>query len=232
MLNKLKYKLHNSLGRWLLQPTLDTEQRKRPFNERAVEYSYALTHISKSCNGSILDVGTGRSCWPLLLITCGFETIALDQVDKYWGSMFNRHVKITVGDIVKPELNKKFQFITCISVLEHIPNHDGAIAGMTSLLEDNGRIVLSFPYNEKVYSPNIYKESEATYGKNAKYITQVYSRSQIDKWCIDNNLIIEDQKYFKGFTGVMWTYGERVMPVQETSVEDLHQLTCLVLKKK
>ncbi|WP_218932234.1 class I SAM-dependent methyltransferase [Adhaeretor mobilis] len=181
---------------------------------------------------NILDVGTGKSAWPHLLTTCGYRVVAMDQVKDYWGSYFNRHYKITVDDITDPAIDHEFDVITCLSVLEHIPNHVAAIAGMKSLLTPGGSIVLSFPYNERRYNPNIYEEASSTYGQDASFVTQVFSREEVNCWCRECDLYVKDQKYFKGFTGEMWTFGERVMPVEEASQDTLHQLTCLVLNAR
>ena len=103
---------------------------------------------------------------------------------------------------------------------------------MHSLLKKNGFLILTFPYNEKIYHKDIYKHPGAGYGKGANFITQVYSRREINNWLSDTSFEIIDQEYYKVFTGEMWTMGDRVTPCKKVSSSELHHLTCLLLKKK
>jgi hypothetical protein len=100
------------------------------------------------------------------------------------------------------------------------------------LLEKDGFLILTFPYNETVYHQDIYKHPRAGYGQNANFITQVYSRNEIKDWLADTSFEIVDQEYYQVFTGEFWTMGERVTPCIKTSNTDLHQLTCILLQKK
>ena len=227
--------LYNFIGAKYLSPILKSEQRKRPFpviNERASEYSFTFRYLQKLCIGKILDIGSGKSSWPHLLSTCGFDVKAIDKMDDYWNSYFNRHYKIQNDDITNPKTKEKFQFATCISVLEHIPDHRTAVINIHGLLETNGYLVLTFPYNENVYNKDIYKHPDAGYGRNANFITQVFSRKEINDWLSDTSFEIIDQEYYKVFTGAMWTIGERVIPCVQTTSSELHHLTCILLQKR
>jgi len=193
-------------------------------NERPVEYAFALKHISKLCIGKILDVGSGTKAWPSMLADCGYDITAIDQ------EVNNRHFSVVYDDITDTRLSDKYQFITCISVLEHIEHSYKAMKNIHKLLNYDGYLVLTFPYNELTYHENIYKHPEAGYGKDYTVITQVYSRRNIDFWTKIGLEVIE-QKYYKAFTGKMWTFGERVHPCIETANNEEHQLTCILLQK-
>ena len=234
-MKKIILKIYDFIGSKYLNPILKLEQKKRPFpliNERSTEYSFTIKHMSTLCNGNVLDIGPGKSSWPHLLSTCGFNVKAIDKMDGYWNSYFNRHYKIFNDDITNPTTTEKFQFATCLSVLEHIPDHLTAIKNMHNLLEKNGFLILTFPYNENIYHKDIYKHHEAGYGQGANFITQVYSRQEINKWLSDTSFEIIDQEYYKVFTGEMWTMGDRVTPCKKASSSELHHLTCLLLQKK
>ncbi len=69
-------------------------------------------------------------------------------------------------------------------------------------------------------------------GQVANFITQVYSRQEINNWLSDTSFEIIDQEYYKVFTGEMWTMGDRVTPCKKASSSELHHLTCLLLQKK
>lgn len=234
-MKKIILKVYYFVGAAYLNPILKLEQRKRPFpliNERATEYSFTLKFMQKLCTGNVLDIGSGKSSWPHLMSTCGFNVKAIDKIDGYWKSFFNRHYKIYNDDITDPKIKGKFQFSTCLSVLEHIPDHRLAIRNIHELLETNGYLVLTFPYNENLYSEDIYKHPNAGYGQNANFITQVFSRAEINSWLSETSFQIISQEYYKVFTGEMWTMGTRVTPCEETSSSDLHHLTCILLQKK
>jgi 2-polyprenyl-3-methyl-5-hydroxy-6-metoxy-1,4-benzoquinol methylase len=227
--------LYNFIGAMYLNPILKLEQKKRPFpiiNERATEYGFSFKHLQKLCTGKLLDIGTGKSSWPHILSTCGFEVTAIDKMDTYWKTYFNRHYKIYNDDITNPKTKGKYQFATCISVLEHIPNHKSAITNIHNLLAQNGYLILTFPYNENEYHEDIYKHPNAGYGQNANYITQVYSRKEINDWLTNTSFEIIDQEYYKVFSGELWTMGERITPCIRTSASELHHLTCILLQKK
>jgi len=85
--------------------------------------------MRKLCTGKVLDIGSGKSSWPHLMSICGFNVKAIDKMDGYWSSYFNRHYKIYHDDITNSKTKEKFQFATCLSVLEHIPEHRSAMVG-------------------------------------------------------------------------------------------------------
>lgn len=233
-MNKSIQSIYNFLGKMYLNPLLIAEQKKRPFpeiNERPVEYSFSLKHLQKLCLGKILDVGSGKSSWPHIMSMCGYNVKAIDKIDGYWNSYLNRHYKIINDDITSTNLKEKFQFATCISVLEHIPDHKKAIVNTHNLLEKNGYLILTFPYNESEYHENIYKHPKAGYGKEANYITQIYSRKEVDEWINATSFKIIEQEYYKVFSGELWSFGERITPCIKVGSNEIHHLTCILLQK-
>lgn len=233
-MKKILLNAYNNLGKIYLNPLLTVEQKKRPFpeiNERPIEYSFSFKHLQHLCTGRVLDIGPGKSSWPHILSTCGFDVKAIDKIEGYWNNFFNRHFKIINDDITQPRLEEKFQFATCLSVLEHIKEHDAAVKNMHILLEKNGYLILTFPYNEHQYHPNIYKHPKAGYGQDANFITQVYSRNEINQWLKGTSFKIIEQEYYQVFTGEFWTIGERVIPSPKVSQNELHHLTCILLQK-
>jgi len=209
------------------------EQKYNIINERSIEYSFVFKQLSKLCPRTILDVGTGRTSLPKLLQHCGYHITAIDNIKEYWTKgMFNRHFHIIDDDITNTKINNKFDFIICISVLEHIRKYNEAVDNICSLLNTNGHLVLTFPYNEKEYIDNIYKSPEATYGANFDYICQIFSRKEIDYWIKKHNLYIIEQQYWKKFSGDFWTFGKNICPAVQVEKNELHQLTCLLLLKK
>lgn len=62
---------------------------------------------------------------------------------------------------------QKFDFITCVSLLERIREHNNAVGGMFSLLKHGGQIALTGPYNNKSQISNVYKLPESGYGQGS-----------------------------------------------------------------
>lgn len=128
---KTIFRIYKGIGNIYLKPILLIEQKYPPFrniNERPIEYGFALKHLSEIYVVEVLDVGTGKTAWPHIMANCGFKVTAIDKIEGYWkGGFFNRHYNVINDDITKTKITKKFDLITCISALEHIPNHKEAI---------------------------------------------------------------------------------------------------------
>ncbi len=235
-LKKKVFKIYQLIGRIYLTPMLQLEWKKHLFykniNERPIEYGFAFKWLSKICPLEVLDVGTGTSALPHLLRNCGFHVTAIDKIEGYWtGDFFNRHYYIINDDITRTKLSKQFDFITCISVLEHIPDYNEAIKGMFDLLKPGGYLLLTFPYNEERYVDNVYKLPEAGYGKDEAYICQVFSRKEINTWLKENSGEIIEQEYYEIFSGELWTFGEHIYPPRKVNKEERSQLTCILIHK-
>ena len=167
-----------------------------------------------------------------MMSNCGFEVTAIDNVKDYWpAGMFNRHYHIIDDDITKTRITGKFDFVTCISVLEHIVKHDDAVNNMLQMLNQGGHLVLTCPYKETEYMPNVYLMPGAGYGQNAPYPCQMYSRKQLDNWLTTNNCTLVDQQFWRFWDGEYWTFGNQVIPPQKVTKEDPHQLSCMLIRK-
>lgn len=227
--------LYNSIGRLYLAPVLNYESRIPLFahrNERVFEYGFALKSLADDYPVDILDVGSGKSSWPHLLANCGFHVTAIDKIDGYWRSgFFNRHFKIISDDITAPKLINQFDAITCISVLEHIPDHSAAIKGISKLLKPGGLLILSFPYDEYDSIENVYEHPDAGYGQDAPYICRVYSRKELNLWLERLGGQIQAQEYYRFFSGDYWTMGDRLDPPERVSVEERHQISAIAIRK-
>lgn len=201
-------------------------------NERPIEYQFVFKHLTQKWPETVLDVGTGTTALPHLIRNCGFVVTAIDNIQDYWPSgMFNRHYYVMNDDITKTRLNKKFDFITCVSVLEHIKNHEAAVKSMFSLLNPMGYLILTFPYNKNKYIENVYKLPCSSVKEELPFITQAYSRNEVDKWISDNNGTIMEQEYWQFFSGEYWTCGERVCPPIRVDRDVRHQISCILIQK-
>lgn len=201
-------------------------------NERPVEYRFVFQCLLSTNPKTVLDVGTGITALPSLMRDCGFLVTATDNIYDYWEKgMVNRHFHVVNDDITRTQIQQKFDFISCISVLEHIRNHEIAIQNMFGLLNNGGYLVLSFPYNENKYIDNVYKLPGAGYGQDFSFIGQMYSRNELDDWLGKNKAKIIEQEYWRIFTGDYWAFGEHVYPPKKVAREEKHQLTCILIQK-
>ena len=223
--------LFNHYAKWLCRREFESQVFTR-FNERPIEFGFVFSKLGEVYPRTILDVGTGTTALPHLMRNCGFLVTATDNVHDYWPSgMLNRHFHIIDDDITETRLSETFDLITCISVLEHIQKPDDAVRNMFSLLKPNGCLILSFPYNEGSYVRNVYELPRSSYGQGAPFITQSYSRREIDRWVRENHATILDQEYWQFWEGDHWTVDKQVIPPKSVTANDKHQLTCILLRK-
>jgi len=236
LINLIKEKIKRKVGSIYLDDITRNEYNNQTyitFNERPVEYSFVFKHLALQCPQMILDVGSGITSLPHLMQICGFKVTAIDNIKNYWPKgMQNRHFYIINDDIANSILAEKFDFITCISTLEHITKYDDAVDHMFRLLKNGGKLVLTFPYNEKQYCKNVYMLEDSTAPKNLPFATQAFSRQQLTNWCQKNNAKILEQEYWRYFSGDYWTTGERLKPPVKTDVNEKHQITCLLISKQ
>jgi len=201
-------------------------------NERPVEYRFVFEHLTQAFPRTVLDVGTGVTALPQLMRTCGFEVSAIDNIKDYWpNGMLNRHYHVQDDDILSPRIRGPFDFITCISTLEHIRDHVRAVKNMLALLRPGGRLLLTFPYNETSYVENVYALPGSIGADKYPFITQAFSRAQIEQWTAGGAAKVLAQEYWRYFDGPYWTLGERVKPPLRVGAGELHQISCLALAK-
>lgn len=209
-----------------------SNQKFTKFNERPAEFEFVFKQLTILYPKTILDVGTGTTALPHLMRNCGFLVSAIDNVRDYWrDGMLNRHYHIIDDDITNTRLQGRFDLITCISVLEHIENFNVAVKNMFSLLNPNGYLILTFPYNENSFTKNVYELDGSRYGQEASYIAQAFSRTEVDQWARENSGCIKAQEYWQFWSGDNWTVGDQVIPPKKVSCEEKHQLSCLLLQR-
>ncbi|NLH44832.1 MAG: class I SAM-dependent methyltransferase [Acholeplasmataceae bacterium] len=203
------------------------------FNERAIEYAFVFRCLQSLYPQKILDVGAGTTALPHLMSTCGCHVTATDNKKDYWPSgTYNRHFHVKNDDIADSKLTEKFDLITCISVLEHIQNHDDAMHNIFNLLNPQGHLILTFPYSENKYINNVYKLAGSNaLGKKISYITQSFSKNELTNWLQNNHGKIIEQEYWQCWSGDYWTLGDQKIPPLKVSFEQKHQLTLLLIQK-
>lgn len=204
-------------------------------NERPIEYGYVLRQLNTLQPVTVLDVGSGVSALPSLLSTCGFVVTATDNVRDYWPpGMLNPHWHVVDDDIRASSLTGPFDAIVCVSTLEHIPEHASAMHHMLRLTRPGGHLIVTVPYNEAQYHPNVYAAPEAAYGRELPYPAQSFSRAELDGWLAgEYAATVVHQEYWQCFAGDLWTFGELLRPPRQAAgPTDRHQLTCLTIQRQ
>lgn len=222
-------------GRWYLERVCQAESKSQRFfhhSERSIEYRFALENLALQRPTKVLDVGTGTTAWPHLLRNCGFIVTAIDNVKDYWpAGMVNRHWTVLNVDITNiRDFCGDFQAITCISVLEHIENHLQAMKNMARLLTSGGSLILTCPFNNYEFSPNVYARPDALYGQGEPYICQSYSARQLTEW-LQLGFTLTRRELWQLFSGPVWATGQRAAWKRVDSEAELHQLGCFVLRR-
>lgn len=233
---RVALQVNEALAGLVLQPVLYRDWLRPQYvgmNERPAEYAFALEALMAAAPETVLDVGPGASSWPHLLSNCGFRTTAIDKVEGYWTGLYaNRHYRVIRDDVTRPTIPGSFDAITCLSVLEHVPDHAAAMRGMFSLLRQGGHLVLTFPYNETRSCEDVYRVPGAAYGSDYPFICRMYSRADLDAWLAQSRARLVEQRWWEAFTGDLWAHGERLDRPRVATREGRHHLTGLVLRKE
>ncbi len=233
---KLLLRLVNYIGMAYVKFRCHREYSNQSYtglNERPIELAFLFRHIIALTPRKILDVGTGITALPQVLRACGYLVTAIDNVKDYWpAGMVNRHYHVLNEDILNPRTSETFDLITCISVLEHIPNHQRAIVSMCKLLNKGGYLILTCPYTEDSYVDNVYQlpDSEVIH-QQPTFLTQSFSRVELNGWLDSTRFEIIDQEYWNFYTGSHWTCGKKHTPPLISNAHQAHQLSCLLLRK-
>ena len=100
----------------------------------------------------VLDVGCGGGILSQALGELGAEVIGIDASERTIG-VAKAHSKLiksdveffqqTIEDFIASNPNKKFDVITCLEMLEHVPSPEDIIKSCSNLLNDNGDIFFS-----------------------------------------------------------------------------------------
>jgi len=234
VLHPIKKAVHR-FGAWYNRELCrgEYESQVRKINERPVEFRFVFDQLSQLNARSLLDVGTGTTALPSLLRTCGYLVTAMDNVTDYWPDGFsNRHYYVLDDDIRNPALRETFDVVTCISVIEHIPEHQAAIRSMCRLLNPGGRLIVTFAYNEAQYYPNVFDLPEVDPKfRGLPYICQIFSRREVTEWVESNGMSIAAEELWRLYTGELIACGGNIVPPVRAGANDKHHLMCLALRK-
>lgn len=228
--------IKSAWGRRYIQNLCREEYRKQRFhpNERPVEYRFLFEQLAELNPANVLDIGSGATAVPAVMAQCGVVVTAIDNVRDFWPEgMTNRHFHILDEDITAPKLDRRFDLISCVSVLEHIRDSGRAVEAMFRLLAPGGHLVLTCPYSEPRYCPNVYEQPDSdAFGHTVPYICQSYSGAELRNWVERSHAVVVKQEFWRFYSGEFWSCGSRVAPPRSVDRNEPHQLTCLLLRTR
>lgn len=217
--------------RWLCKREFN-QQKFLGLNERPMEFAFLFRKIAEIYPKTVLDVGTGMTAVPYMLRNSGLLVTAIDNIKDYWPKgMVNRHFHVVNDDIKNTKLTKTFDVITCISVLEHIQDHRAAMKSMYKLLNPGGTLILTCPYANHQYAPNVYDLPESSVTEKFSFVTQSFSENDRVRWMQDSLFELVDEEYWQFFEGEFWTCGKKLESPLKVDKKDRHQICCMAFKK-
>ena len=114
-----------------------------------------LNYIQERCSLSglkVLDVGCGGGILSEAMSNLGAEVIGIDASDKTIGVAQAHGLKVnsnvnyiqtTIEDLLEEGLHKNFDVITCLAMLENVPDPSQIVKLCSGLLKDNGHAFFS-----------------------------------------------------------------------------------------
>jgi ubiquinone/menaquinone biosynthesis C-methylase UbiE len=191
--------------------------------ERTVEMEFALSHVRQSVGRRVLDIGVGEfpSLW-YALTQCGYDVVGTDIIKGYFANTpIGLANHLLFDDITQTQFkDNRFDCITCVSTLEHIPDWQAAISNMRKVCAKDGRVIITIPYSVDNPCDNI-----KTRGK----LTRIFSPIQVRCLGAIGPLVAYQQ--WRCWTGNRWRSGDRLpRPVEDGKTPDLICLSYKVQK--
>jgi phospholipid N-methyltransferase len=194
------------------------EKITETFDDANFHIKYCLSFIKKYIYGDILEVGAGCGSFTRNYLDINsISSLTLTERDKkniyILNSKFKKKKKIKVFKSFTRKLNKKYNVILYLHVLEHIKNDYQEINEAVKKLKKSGFLIILAPAHSKMYS-NLdkivghYRRYELDFFK-----TKFKSIEQISLKYLDssgymlyflNKLLFKNEKYPSKFKIFIW----------------------------
>ena len=194
------------------------EKITETFDDANFHIKYCLSFIKKYIYGDILEVGAGcESFTRNYLDINSISSLTLTERDKkniyILNSKFKKKKKIKVFKSFTRKLNKKYNVILYLHVLEHIKNDYKEVNEAVKKLKKSGFLIILVPAHRKMYS-NLdkvvghYRRYELDFFKkkfkSIKQISLKYLDSSGYMLYFLNNLLFKNEKYPSKFKIFIW----------------------------
>lgn len=216
-------------------------RRQQPLlNERSVEYAYVFSRLAARGTGSLLDVGPGKSAFPMLADLAGWRVVAVDNIVDFWRrgplgvrwGLFNEHFLVKDADLTKSPPPPAFDVVTCISTFEHVIDKEGLFRAMSMALRPGGELLITTPYTEDGGVPNAYDfPGSDAQGRTVPYICRVLDRAELTRLCAANGMQVQGMEYWRFWEGKHWSVGQPLPKGHVSSATQPHDLACITLVK-
>lgn len=155
-----------------------------PFHQlKWFEYAYALLYSQHQYPCNILDVGSAETLFPFVLSYYRYNVTTLDIDFTNFREEQGRKYDITAltGDLRDDiqELHEQFEFITCLSVIEHIDDDTKAVLNLAKYLKPGGILFLSTDfYKEYIEYPDANRILVTDRPKGSHTDSRVYNEKE------------------------------------------------------
>jgi len=202
---------------------------------RYVEYPLVYEYLALQDGHSILDVGTGYSIFPLYLAAKHACKVHVTDNEEYLQDVLRFHAakirKLGLEEGVQVIVEKQdarrlvypdgaFDRVTCISVIEHIPDagDSAAMAEIGRVLKHGGRALITVPYAQ------VYEERASS--PWVEYFERSYDDKALKERLIGPSGLVEVARVFFGEkpNSVSRLYNRNVSSVVRTAVQMLTPL--------
>lgn len=120
-----------------------TDKLYQAVKQKNIQNKIQLVDNQNNKSKSLLDIGAGTGDFLVLAQSKGYEVAGVEPNTKA------RQLALQKGVTLEPKLDSfsgtKFQTITLWHVLEHLPNLQDQISDITSLLEEEGTLIIAVP---------------------------------------------------------------------------------------
>lgn len=132
----------------------DRKLPKRVVNKKDFTYRIIISVLDKYCKGKeVLDVGSGVGTIDFYLAKNGKKITGIEISERAFKVAEEALKKFGLGksinfirsDFLKTKLNKKYDFVICSEVLEHLPNEKETLFKINKLTKKGGLFMLTVP---------------------------------------------------------------------------------------
>lgn len=125
---------------------------ERPSNQYSLSFQARVFNLQPFLprQGEVLDIGCGEGYLSRILIENGCRVTGIDYSPEAIEKAARLPGRFLVRDIYDFRPKKKFDWVVCSEVLEHLPDDRLALKLMASWLKPKGRILLSVPTKMKL----------------------------------------------------------------------------------
>ena len=181
----------------------DTQGKFKPLHDiNPIRMGYIRARVDLK-GTRVLDVGCGGGILSEALTSAGAHVIAIDAAEgplkvaklhSYESGIFPDYRNTTIEEL-SIETDELFDVITCLEMLEHVPNPESIISSCFKLLKPNGHAFFStINRNPKSFLFAIIGAERLLklLPKGTHQYEKLIKPSELANWCRRHNLSIED----------------------------------------